>query len=491
MNLTAGTTLQGGKYLLSHPLEAGDRSLTFKATQVGPNRPVIVKMLQASTNADPFVQSNQPFIQQVGQLAQCNHPGLAGVLDYFEESNLPFVVLDDVVGRSLAERVQSHGVLSEAEAIRYIRQAASALSLLHRQNILHQNVKPQNLMQPSGAEFVVLVNVAITPPVLSSPSEYAAIEQIQPQVSLTAATDVYALAASLYFLVTGTAPIAAAWRGHQALIPPRQRQPQLSPAIEAAILAGMAVNPQARPSTVATWIALLPEVTPKSPVPPPVNGSKPPAALPPAVLPPAALSQRLPATPPPLLVTPQLTAPTAPIAPAAPHTNGLQLHQTLLTVAGIAGTIGAGLGLALRLSGATGVGSSFLHPQQAFPPAKDFPEVSAPASPPSSAPTLPEVPASDASVAEPPPIRTAPPVERVSPSEASIEPAPALTAPKPAPKPTAESSPALPAPAPGILVPTAPESPAPVAEPVPSIAPEPAPSIAPAPIPATNLPTKR
>lgn len=397
MNLTAGTTLQGGKYVLNHPLSQGGLSSTFKATQTDLNKAVVLKTIQPNRQIPiDFLQRKQRFSEVVRQLAQCQHPGLVGILDCFEESGLPFVVMDEVAGQSLAALVQARGRLPEAEALQYVRQVGSALSLLHGQGLVHGDVKPQNLIRPQGADFVVLVDIGMTGNGLLNEEgaaialplgAYAAIEQSRWSQKLTPAADVYALAASLYSLVTGQVPVAAPLRQQTPLVPPRQLYPQLSPAVESAILSGLELNPQSRPPSIVAWLNLLPSVP--LPVGAESNNGQYPAKPAEVHLPIVGetvnahnandvLAQQP-------LTAANTIAVVSPLATVATHkgsthksqqllpTSQFRLSKPLILVAAIAAALGVGSGLALRVGGATGPGSTIFHTEQAFPPSQNWP----------------------------------------------------------------------------------------------------------------------
>ncbi|XHX76881.1 MAG: serine/threonine protein kinase [Stenomitos frigidus ULC029] len=463
MNLTAGTLLQNGKYVLTHCLGESTLGLTFKATQTHLNQTVVLKTLRSQPEKDT-APLRQPFLEEAGRFMQCQHPGLVRVLDRFTEASLPFVVMDYVTGQTLAELMRSQKPLSEAQAVQYIRQAGSALSVIHRHGLLHQDVKPQNLVRPTGAAFVVLVGFSITPssiPVevdradslLANP--YAAIE-LQQAKELTAATDIYALAATLYFLVTQQIPIAASYRQQMPLVLPRQLQPQLSTAIERAILSGMALNAQERPQTIADWLALLPDSNPLPAaqgtngagrfsavvdLPHTTNGSGRTTA-PPA---PAALVNPTHATAPPV---PMSTHGLAPVPKS-------RLPKALGATATIAIAGGLGLGLLLRFSAISGIGPTLFQTTQDFPPVQNWPLQATPEAL-ITAPVLPE----------PVPFQnTLPdrPATRVAPS-----PAPAPVAPMPLPTATIEATPvSAPSPEAPEVQPSLPPTPAPLASPTP------------------------
>lgn len=506
MNLTTGTTLQGGKYILHQTLGHSQFSLTFKATQSGLNQAVVIKTLKpdAPVLVDLAVRKQQ-FTEKIRLFSQCHHPALVKILDGFEEDQLPFVVTDYVAGQSLVDVVKHRGALPESQALQFLRQASSALSQLHRGGVIHGDVKPANLIRPLGAEVVVLVDlgleVAIAPEIAGSgvPS-YAAPEQFSSQGAWTAATDIYALAATLYFLVTGHAPIAANLRSQLALASPRQLQPHLNPAIEAAILSGLELNPGLRPQTISAWLALLPDplALPSVPMagnhhnissPPPAptipassngngNGGGKQTMEPTQVIAPAA-GQGHPTQPNPAQQRPDLGSETRLTTSPVPQ-RPRRLPGVLLMIGMISAAIGLGAGLALRLGSATGIGPKLFNTRQSFPAIEGWPDAE------SSPSDLPPEPI----VADPPVRREAapivpPPVSKQTPIQATPTPTPNLE-PAPPGEPNFPSDSDIPAPeqAPAVEPSPAPEPPA-AATPAPTTAPrepQPAPSsMAPAP----------
>ena len=488
MNLTVGTALQGGKYILNQTV-GGVGSFTFRATQQ--NRSMILKTLNPQAPGDWAARSSQ-WLEKVRALSQCRHPALATVLDWFEEEGQPFVVMDWVPGQSLADRVASQGVLTEAEALQYVRQVGSALSLLHRQGLVHQDVKPSNLIQPSGANLVVLVDFGLSGLVGTpgfSGQEYAAIEQFRSQEQSTPTTDIYALAASLYFLLTGQAPIAAPLRHHTPLVSPRQLQPQISPTVEAAILAGMELQAALRPQTIAAWFSLLDG---RARIQSGLDGmASNQTAIELPTLSAAAFNGNVPPVDPAVAPTPQGripgTQPTPQLAPQnfAPQSAPRRRVPRAFVVGSVlAGSIGVGLGLVLRVSGGTGPGSSFFHTEQAFPKLKDSTDSATSVDQKAEqkfAPAAADTPASKTSTPAVP-SRQFPLVDRSRPTESELTPAETKSVPK---SPSEAAAPAVRPNASGNSTP----SPMEPVEPAPP--PLPAPSSAPA-IPAPpDLPTVR
>jgi len=167
----------------------------------------------------------------------------------------------------LSRRVKASGVLSEAEALRYIQQIGEALTVVHEKGLLHRDLKPQNIMLRSRQSEAVLIDFGIArefiPDVTLYHTAYVSlgfepIEQHYEEAHRGEWTDVYSLAATLYYLLTGKMPEGSLMRVRRdRLIPPRQHNQGISEVVSQAIVQGMAVQPEDRPASVQEWLKLL------------------------------------------------------------------------------------------------------------------------------------------------------------------------------------------------------------------------------------------
>ncbi|MEB3340971.1 protein kinase [Okeania sp.] len=259
--------LQGGKYTLEKELGRGGFGITIKATHNYLKQPVVIKTLNESLTQHPnFAEFQYKFQEEAKRLALCVHPNIVRVSDFFVENGQPYMVMDYIPGQNLAEVVFGGQPLSEAIAVHYIRQVGNALIVVNQNNLLHRDIKPQNIILRQNTEEVILIDFGIAREFIAGRTQvhtnlvsdgYAPLEQYLPQGKGTAATDVYGLAATFYTLLTGKVPAPAPQRVQQEIPSPRELRPQLSVVVNQAVVKGMVLDIQHRPQTVDEWLKLL------------------------------------------------------------------------------------------------------------------------------------------------------------------------------------------------------------------------------------------
>ena len=264
-----GQSLQNGKYFLQRELGRGSFGVTYQATNLALERDVALKMLAPSGGLNyNLTEWVERFQNEAKKLAKCYHPNIVRVLDFFSENGYPYIVMDYIRGPTLAQIVGEGHPLSEITAIEYIKQTGEALSAVHEQaQLLHQDIKPKNLILCQDNHQVILIDFGIacefSRPKLENPENllsegYAPIEQYTVDLPRTFATDIYGLAATLYTLLTGKIPPSAISRVHGCTLePPRQIRPELSQTVSEAVMWGMALELDRRPSCVSEWLARL------------------------------------------------------------------------------------------------------------------------------------------------------------------------------------------------------------------------------------------
>jgi formylglycine-generating enzyme required for sulfatase activity/tRNA A-37 threonylcarbamoyl transferase component Bud32 len=255
------------RFLVEKLLGAGGMGETYLAQDQRMSRSVVLKILNAEQQAD--AAARQRFSREAEMLAKFQHPGVVTVHDLIEVDGRDVIVMERLDGLDLIAYLSPLGVdrwcYAEAEALEYIRQTGKALAYVHEQGLLHRDIKPHNIMR-CGDGQVKLIDFGLArqfDPKLSKlltnqlTEGYAPIEQYEERGKFTKALDVYALAATLYYLLTGEHPISARLRSLYPLVPPRKINENVSVQVNEAILRGMELAASDRPQTVADFLASL------------------------------------------------------------------------------------------------------------------------------------------------------------------------------------------------------------------------------------------
>jgi serine/threonine protein kinase len=277
--LCAGTLLRD-RYEIVSLIGQGGMGAVYLAADVRlPGRRCALKEIRLPPTLSPAAEAEarEQFHREASVLARLDHRNLPKVSDFFDVDVRDYLVMDYVPGRDLLQIVREarrkDRFLSESEVLSWTEQLCDALSYLHRQDppVLHRDVKPANVkLTPEGE--IKLVDFGLVKPmdpdsvttftglrgVGSVP--YTPLEQYGDISDRTdVRSDVYALGATLYHLLTGTEPPSAqeVFLQRDALVLPRQVNPAISPAVEGAILAAMSPHPGDRPPTVDALRRLL------------------------------------------------------------------------------------------------------------------------------------------------------------------------------------------------------------------------------------------
>ena len=227
--------------------------------------------LHSQDEGEPFRYGLEQFLREARTLAQLDHPNIVRIRHFFEANGTAYLVMHYYQGLSLAEYVdQQGGRLKEKAAVKLLIPVLDGLRAAHAKNILHRDIKPQNLylayLESGGVRPILLdfgaarqamgehsrsLSVVLTP-------GYAPFEQYHRRGKQGPWTDIYAAAAVLYRLVTGEAPPEATERIAQDDLRPITDfggSRRLSDALAAAL----AIAPEARPQTVQAFQSALTE----------------------------------------------------------------------------------------------------------------------------------------------------------------------------------------------------------------------------------------
>jgi serine/threonine protein kinase len=272
MDSLIGKTISNGKYTLQEEIGRGGFGITFKAIHHFLDQTVVIKTLNESLKLDKnFADFQRKFQDEARRLAVCVHPNIVRISDFFIEDDRAYMVMDYIPGQTLEDLVFPDHPLPEAIAIRYIKQIGAALEVVHRNGLLHRDIKPQNIILHEKSQEAILIDFGIarefTPNETQTHTQmmsvgYAPIEQYFAQERRSPASDVYGLAATLYALVTAKIPTASILRDHERMPEPRELQSGIRSELNQAILKGMEMQASDRPGTIAQWLDLLPTSSP-------------------------------------------------------------------------------------------------------------------------------------------------------------------------------------------------------------------------------------
>ncbi len=285
MPLQAGVALEG-RYRVDGLLGQGGMGAVYRAWDA---RLRMVVALKENALATP--EARAQFEREALVLARLHHSNLPKVIDHFvTEDGSQYLVMTFVEGLDLAQVLATRGRQSPAEVSGWLSQVCDALTYLLSQSppIIHRDVKPQNIkITPDGHVFLVDFGLSKVGSTYQSTASgalgvtpgFSPLEQYG-SAHTDQRSDVYALAATLYAMLTGETPPESVNRavGTATVMPPRTVNQSLSLALERALMHGLEMQPTGRPATV---VALRQEVeaglgaTPAAvtPAPPPPFGA--------------------------------------------------------------------------------------------------------------------------------------------------------------------------------------------------------------------------
>jgi len=252
----------GDRYQLQDPIGRGGMATIYRARDLRMDRTVAVKVLREVYSTDPkFVRRFQVEAKAASAL---QHPNIVQVYDYGQTDGNYYIVMELVEGTDLRRYLRSRGVLDVDRAIIIAHDVSLGLGAAHRRDIVHRDVKPQNVLVGRGGSIkltdfgIASVYKDINAERLTTTGmtlgtvQYYAPEQAQGEI-VSPAADVYALGIVMYEMVTGRppfdgdSPVAVAMQHIQdAPTPPSHLNPNLTPALEEIILRCLEKVPEMR-----------------------------------------------------------------------------------------------------------------------------------------------------------------------------------------------------------------------------------------------------
>jgi serine/threonine protein kinase len=260
------------RYRLDDEIGAGGMATVYLAHDIRHDRRVAVKVLRPELAA---VIGAERFLAEIKLTANLQHPHILPLFDSGEADSFLFYVMPFVAGESLRDRLRREKQLPVTDAVRIATEVASALDYAHRHGVVHRDIKPENILLHEGQAMVADFGIALaaskaggdrmteTGMSLGTP-HYMSPEQAMGEREITARSDVYALGAVLYEMLTGDPPFTGSTA--QAIVArvvtetPRPLLPQrhtIPPHIEAAVLTALEKLPADRFGTAAEFAEAL------------------------------------------------------------------------------------------------------------------------------------------------------------------------------------------------------------------------------------------
>lgn len=245
-----------GNYLLMRLLGRGGFADVYYGEHIYLKTPAAVKVLNVQITGE----EHEKFLTEAQIVARLEHPHIIAVMEFGFENNTPYLVIDYAANGSLRQRYPRGTQFAPMQIAPYTEQIASALQYTHNQNLIHRDVKPENMLLGSRndillSDFGIALVVQNAQPTDGQQSIVGTIAYMAPEQLNGVpgpASDQYALGAVIYEWLSGEPPFYGSFAEvaiQHALVPPvplRKRIPQLSADVEEVVLIALAKEPQAR-----------------------------------------------------------------------------------------------------------------------------------------------------------------------------------------------------------------------------------------------------
>ena len=264
--------LIGGRYELGRQLGAGGMARVYLGHDRLLDREVAVKVLAEPYASDP--QFVERFRREASAAAGLNHPNIVAVYDRGEADGSYYIVMEYLSGPDLKQVIRRRAPLPPLQAIDYTQQILAALGAAHRRDIVHRDVKPQNVLVAEDGHLKVtdfgIARAGAQTDMTEAGSVIGTAQYLSPEQArgdeVTAASDCYAVGIVLYEMLTGRVPfdgdrpVAVAMKQiSDEPTPARMLEPSIPPELEAVVMRALVKRPSERYRTADEFSRALAE----------------------------------------------------------------------------------------------------------------------------------------------------------------------------------------------------------------------------------------